>query len=375
MSTASDEISQIVHEMDDLNKQALEIGLHKTLRELDTAAYEVGQSSSKSWLGYQANVYYRDFLPPGQGAYFNRSFGLRNRGNGSNRTAGDWVEYTPQTVIREINDRAGHPDVGPLLSFKRNADASFRWAQRNLLSIIDLELSQRDSQFLTDRKDELNGLSTMTESEVTNTWRPKRQSTLDLEATQQGLTPPPHRQVRARVKAIQDTANMVRKLGDIGRQIEQHISRQHLYVRQTGQTGSKVFVGHGRSQIWRELQMFLTNRLDLQVDEFNRISTAGISTKERLEALLDTAAFAFLIMTGEDEQTDGKLRTRENVVHEVGLFQGRLSFEKAIVLLEDGCEEFSNIIGLGQIRFPNGNLSAAFEEIRRVLEREGLLDG
>ncbi|SSC66217.1 unnamed protein product [Ciceribacter selenitireducens ATCC BAA-1503] len=62
-----------------------------------------------------------------------------------------------------------------------------------------------------------------------------------------------------------------------------------------------------------------------------------------------------------------------NVVHEMGLFQGRLGFMRAIVLLEDGCEEFSNIQGLGQIRFPKGNVAAAFEEVRMVLEREGLV--
>ena len=82
---------------------------------------------------------------------------------------------------------------------------------------------------------------------------------------------------------------------------------------------------------------------------------------------------AFLVMTAEDEQADGKLRARENVVHEAGLFQGKLGFEKAIVLLEDGCEEFSNIQGLGQIRFPKGNIKTAFEDIREVLEREGIL--
>jgi predicted nucleotide-binding protein len=62
------------------------------------------------------------------------------------------------------------------------------------------------------------------------------------------------------------------------------------------------------------------------------------------------------------------------VVHEVGLFQGKLGFAKAIVLLEDGCQEFSNIHGLGQIRFPRGDIGAKFEEIRRVMEREGLLE-
>ena len=91
--------------------------------------------------------------------------------------------------------------------------------------------------------------------------------------------------------------------------------------------------------------------------------------------MLETAAFAFLIMTGEDEQADGKLHARLNVVHEAGLFQGRLGLKKAIILLEDGCEEFSNIYGLGQIRFPIGNISAQFEEIRRVLEREIVISG
>ena len=89
--------------------------------------------------------------------------------------------------------------------------------------------------------------------------------------------------------------------------------------------------------------------------------------------MLDTSGLAFLIMTGEDEQADGQLRARENVIHEVGLFQGRIGFERAIVVLEQGCKEFSNIHGLGQIRFPKGKINAAFEEVREVLEREGLL--
>jgi predicted nucleotide-binding protein len=60
-------------------------------------------------------------------------------------------------------------------------------------------------------------------------------------------------------------------------------------------------------------------------------------------------------------------------VHEAGLFQGRLGFERAIVLLEEGCEEFSNIHGLNQLRFPKGNVRAVFEQARAVLEREGLI--
>ena len=71
----------------------------------------------------------------------------------------------------------------------------------------------------------------------------------------------------------------------------------------------------------------------------------------------------------------GEVQARMNVVHEAGLFQGRLGFNKAIVLLEEGCKEFSNIHGLGHIRFPKGDISSAFDKVRHVLEREGLIDG
>lgn len=143
--------------------------------------------------------------------------------------------------------------------------------------------------------------------------------------------------------------------------------------RDQNETGRKVFIGHGGSHIWRELKDFLVDRLDLSWDEFNRASVAGFPTTDRLEQMLGQAGFAFLVLTGEDEHADGTVHARENAVHEVGLFQGRLGFKRAIILLEEGCAEFSNIRGLTQIRFPKGNVSAKFEEIRRVLEREGLI--
>jgi predicted nucleotide-binding protein len=84
--------------------------------------------------------------------------------------------------------------------------------------------------------------------------------------------------------------------------------------------------------------------------------------------MLEASNFAFIILTGEDETADGVLRARQNVVHELGLFQGRLGFDRAIILLEQECEEFSNIAGLQTIRFPRNNIMAISEEIRRVLE-------
>ena len=137
--------------------------------------------------------------------------------------------------------------------------------------------------------------------------------------------------------------------------------------------GSHVFIGHGQSPIWRELKDFLSDRLELPWDEFNREAVAGITTFGRISEMLDSASFAFLVMTAEDQHSDAATHARQNVVHEVGLFQGKLGPRKAIILLEEGCNEFSNIVGLSQIRFPKGKISAVFEEIRRVLERENVI--
>jgi hypothetical protein len=135
----------------------------------------------------------------------------------------------------------------------------------------------------------------------------------------------------------------------------------------------RVFLGHGHSSQWLVLEKFLRTRLNLDVIEFNSEPAAGLATSERLESMIRDAHFAFILMTAEDEHADGQHHARENVVHEVGLLQGRLGFRKAIVLLEEGCAEFSNILGLGQIRFPAGKVGASFEEVRSVLEREGIL--
>ncbi len=89
--------------------------------------------------------------------------------------------------------------------------------------------------------------------------------------------------------------------------------------------------------------------------------------------MLDSCDFAFIVLTAEDQHADGTSHPRLNCAHELGLFQGRLGQRLAIPLVEDGCEEFSNILGLSQIRFPPGNVMASSEEIRRVLEREGLV--
>lgn len=162
-----------------------------------------------------------------------------------------------------------------------------------------------------------------------------------------------------------------RFVGQRNQLLEDIARRLDASVGPVGAARQQIFFGHGASPLWRELKDFVADRLKLPWDEFNRTPVAGYTTVERLQNMLNNAAFAFLVMTAEEEHADAKLHARSNVIHEVGLFQGRLGIRKAIVLLEEDCAEFSNIVGLSQIRFPRGHISAVFEDVRGVLEREG----
>ena len=135
----------------------------------------------------------------------------------------------------------------------------------------------------------------------------------------------------------------------------------------------KIFIGHGRSPVWRELKDFIVETLGLEYEEFDRISAAGKSINNRLEEMLDKSCMAFLIMTGEDEHSDGSPHARQNVIHEIGKCQEKFGSEQAIILLEKGCGKFSNMDGIIYIDFAKGNIKETFGEIVRVLIRESVI--
>jgi predicted nucleotide-binding protein len=75
-------------------------------------------------------------------------------------------------------------------------------------------------------------------------------------------------------------------------------------------------------------------------------------------------------MTGEDKMSDGSLRARQNVIHEIGLFQGKLGFQRAVVLREENAESFSNLAGVDEIRFPVGGIKESISDVLAFLRRE-----
>jgi predicted nucleotide-binding protein len=141
-------------------------------------------------------------------------------------------------------------------------------------------------------------------------------------------------------------------------------------VQETPQPPVVVFIGHGHSTDWRTVKDQLQDQHGYTVEAYEVGERAGHSIRDVLDAMLERSTFALLMMTGEDSTADEGTRARQNVVHEAGLFQGRLGFNRAIAVVEQGVEVFSNLNGIDQIRYPKGHVEVAVARILATLRRE-----
>ena len=62
-----------------------------------------------------------------------------------------------------------------------------------------------------------------------------------------------------------------------------------------------VFIGHGRSGLWRELKDHLQDLHGYAIEAFETGARAGHTVRDVLEDLLARASFAILVLTAEDE--------------------------------------------------------------------------
>jgi predicted nucleotide-binding protein len=373
MSELAEKLSIWATQLEQVIKEAESPKISDPLSKLKDAANQVGRAWGGSWLGYQSRVYYSNFSPPPPGAHFSSEWGFME--TCIEDTTGEWVEYTFDGVRDTIFSSAGVTSLVALEKFANHAKEVFENAREEFLSVVTVSLENESDPFLARLKGQAEDLKLTNKFDFAKAIQPKGSfMSRDSLAVTQGMQTPPHLSVLAEVCALKNPTQQCEKLAKIIRRAASHLETKEHRGQAKQRIGTDVFIGHGRSVVWKDLKDFIQDRLDLPWDEFNRVPVAGIANIARLSEMLDSAAIAFVILTAEDEQFDAKMHPRMNVVHEAGLFQGKLGFTKAIVLLEEGCEEFSNIQGLGQIRFPKGNIKAAFEELRRVLEREKLIE-
>jgi predicted nucleotide-binding protein len=372
MSEMAESLFTLAKRLDDVIQRATSSKFEANLSKLREAANQVGHAWSGSWIGYQSRVYYEALQPTPPGAHFSTEWGAYDR-MPMGETSGNWCEYKFDGVRDAIFSRASVESLETEEAFAKHAKEALENVRDEFVSAMTVALANKGDSFLSRLKQQADELKVASKFDYARALQPGRFFTRDTLAASQGLQTPPHIAVIAEITALLEPVHKSEDLAKLIRRAASHLETRERHLHEKNRVGTHVFIGHGRSPAWKDLKDFIQDRLSLPWDEFNRVPVAGITNIARLLQMLDDAAIALIIMTAEDEHADSKVHARMNVVHEAGLFQGRLGFSKAIVLLEEGCEEFSNIHGLGQIRFPKNNIRATFEEVRQVLEREGLL--
>ena len=138
---------------------------------------------------------------------------------------------------------------------------------------------------------------------------------------------------------------------------------------------ARIFIGHGNSSQWRDLKDYLHEKHGYDVKAYEIGARGGHTIRDILEDMLSKSSFAILVMTGEDMDEKDNLQFHQNVIHELGLFQGRIGFSRAIVLLEEDTEDFSNVHGIQQVRYGKGNIKETFGDtlatLRSQMSQEG----
>jgi predicted nucleotide-binding protein len=338
----------------------------------DQRLQQLEASHSQSWFGDHAETYYAGFAAPPGGNSFDVEWGFVP-GFSSGRNRG-WHTYSRAELRDFILDGIGERIFFAWHELEQRLVSEFAIVRDQTLDTIEALIPQVKAKALARYQTRIESqLTPYTAADFVNArLKSAPRMTRDSEEIAKGQHVPIHVQYMA---SIQSAENNKKRAGELASTIRNIIeaSLLHMSAKPEPKMGTRLFLGHGRSDQWMTLRDFVRDRLHLDFDEFNRLPVAGISNKERLSEMLDNCGFALLVMTGEDEHVDGTQHARENVIHEIGLFQGRIGWRKAIVLIEDGCREFSNIAGLGQVRYAKGNIASCFEEIRRILEREEVI--
>ncbi|KUO63987.1 MAG: hypothetical protein APF83_08820 [Lutibacter sp. BRH_c52] len=173
------------------------------------------------------------------------------------------------------------------------------------------------------------------------------------------------------VKRINQLTGELKRLSD--EELQKQLENLKPKSKKATLGGGKIFIGHGRSKLWARVQLFLQDDFKLETLTFESESRTSETIINILEEFLEKSSFAILILTAEDETSAGGIRARQNVIHEAGLFQGRLGFDRVIILKQTETEEFSNIAGLQYIPFAGDNIEQCFYELQRKLKKSGMI--
>jgi CAP12/Pycsar effector protein, TIR domain len=323
----ADELSKAAEDAARALAEVRDVLLQKPLAAVRKSVENAKRAWSGSNIGYHADVYFADLQPAPPNAQFSSEWGLMDRWPTHQPHPG-WRIMDRQVVIDAILKRANVADTDALEHALGLLGKDFDQLKERAISLLTEAIADAPDKFLDRKLTQIEQLARPDRSRIENDLVPGGNYwTRDSLALSQGLRSAPHQSLEAlclSATALERGLDSIEKAaGEAGSHIQrvnppekvvkptrEAASRLRRIVREKKSTmvGTNIFIGHGRAPAWRELKEFVKDRLGLSVDEFNSVPVAGMTTLDRLSRMLDAAAFAFLVLTAEDEQPDGKIR-------------------------------------------------------------------
>jgi len=182
---------EIAGECQDLADEMETKGFRILSERVDEGVRIVERSWSRSWLGYQSHVYYRDFEPPPPGDHFSSEWGFENAF--SNPTSENWIEVGSEDVSRAIYEIADNPNDSIFRVRSTEVSKLFFKYQAELNTLLTVDLETTKSDVIEELKNQAKGLKAFySANEIALVNMPEGNvMTRDSLALSQGLQTPP----------------------------------------------------------------------------------------------------------------------------------------------------------------------------------------
>jgi predicted nucleotide-binding protein len=152
-----------------------------------------------------------------------------------------------------------------------------------------------------------------------------------------------------------DVQQKIRRLTSVRERLSLFAEPAHDQPQSRTALGDSIFVVHGQNETRKEaVARYLEKIAPLNVIILHERPNAGRTIIEKFEDYAAKAAYAVVILTGDDEgrllgSGDYNPRARQNVIYEFGFFCGQLGRSRVAVLYEAGVERPSDIEGVAYL--------------------------
>ena len=325
--------------------------------------FEVIDQVSKAWsgslLGYQANVYYKDFQTPPKGAKFSKEWGINNpitqfdQYNMLGGSVGEWQEYTNEEVTNYINQMVGEVDISEIIKESNNCKQIFEECKEDIILLINsTDLFKKDT-FLQKLTKETEDIIIPSQENFLKNHFPKKMTYSTRDPRVDGnISYPPHLILESSLYEIIanfTTCDLLSKqINKIIKYLSNKIKIEDNMNQPTKPT-NKVFIVHGHDNALKNEVARFIEKLGLEAIILHEQANKGKTIIEKIEHYSDVS-FGIVLYTpcdiGGKTKENLQPRARQNVVFEHGYLVGKIGRKNVIALVKDKVEKPSDISGI-----------------------------